>query len=75
VVVGTSIYLNPVVVVISLYLDPVVIGVRHDDLFLHSQTEPVRRVELSLSRAQGPEFATDLHRIQLKHGIQLEERI
>lgn len=42
-------------------LDAMVVRVRHNDLLVDAQTEAVRRVELTLGRAQGAEFAAYLH--------------
>ena len=37
---------------------PVIVGVSHDDLFLHTETESMRRVELAFSRTKLPKLAS-----------------
>ena len=37
---------------------PVIVGVSHDDLFLHTETESMRRVELAFARTKLPKLAS-----------------
>lgn len=50
-------------VVVDLY--PVIVGIGDYDIFLQSQTETVRGIELAFAGSQLAELAPDLHRAHL----------
>ena len=44
---------------------PVIVGVSHDDLFLHTETESMRRVELAFSRTKLSKLASGKNKDEL----------
>ena len=44
---------------------PVIVGVSHDDLFLHTETESMRRVELAFARTKLPKLASEKNKDEL----------
>lgn len=47
---------------VEVNLDAVIVGVGHDNIFVDSQTESMRRIELAFSRTQLSESNSSLHR-------------
>ena len=46
---------------------PVIVGVSHDDLFLHTETESMRRVELAFSRTKLSKLASGKNKGELMY--------
>ena len=52
--------------VVQTYHNPMIMCVGHNNFFINAKAEPVRSIELKLSRAQRTKLAPHLHRVDLK---------